>query len=81
MSDGITEARRGTYFSDNTKIPLWKTEKYTQRKPKKYKMISYIKSSLRIIGYSFIPFNLGISIILLIISEMLNIIQYIFYPK
>ena len=42
MSDGITEARRGTYFSDNTKIPLWKTEKYTQRKPKKYKMISYI---------------------------------------
>ena len=81
MSDGITEARRGTYFSSNKKVPLWKTEKYTPREPKKYKIISYIKSSLRIIGYSFIPFNLGISIILLIISEMLNIIQYIFYSK
>lgn len=82
MSDGITEARRGTYFSNNKKVPLWKTTNNTYTSnSKKHKMISYVKSGLRIIGYSFLPINLGIAMILLIISEIVSIFQNIFYSK
>jgi len=82
MSDGITESRRGTYFSGKKKMPLWKTtnNNYTSNS-KKNMILSYIKIGFRIIGYSFIPFNLVISMILLIISEMLSIIQNIFYTR
>ncbi len=82
MSDEITESRRGTYFSSNKKMPLWKTtnNNYTPNS-KKNMILSYIKTGFRIIGYSFIPFNLVISMILLIISEMLSIIQNIFYTR
>jgi len=76
MSDGITESRRGTYFSSNKKMPLWKTtnNNYTPNS-KKNMILSYIKTGFRIIGYSFIPFNLVISTILLILSEVVGIIE------
>jgi hypothetical protein len=40
-----------------------------------HKYISFIKSGIRILGYSFIPFNLAISTIILIFSEVIGIIE------
>ena len=71
MSDGITEARRGTYFSGGYEV---KTLKHTPD-PKWHKIISFIKSGIRIIGYCLIPFNLVIATIVLIFSELIGIIE------
>ena len=43
--------------------------------PKKHKAVSFIKSGIRILGYCFIPFNLVIATILLILSEVVGIIE------
>ena len=42
---------------------------------KKHQIISFIKSAIRIIGYCFIPYNLVVSAILLILSEIVGIIE------
>jgi hypothetical protein len=99
MSDGITEARRGTYFSDRNKLTglpagdnfanadLTLTGVRDHDKgsieidgqkipnPKAHQRISFAKSSIRIIGYSFIPFNLEIACAVLIFSEIIGIIE------
>tara|TARA_R110000782_G_scaffold126599_1_gene218192 strand:- start:1643 stop:1867 length:225 start_codon:yes stop_codon:yes gene_type:complete len=71
MSDGITEARRGTYFSGGYEV---KTPKHTPD-PKWHKIISFIKSGVRILGYCFIPFSLVTATFLLIFSEVIGIIE------
>ena len=73
MSDGRTEAMRGTYFSGSTRY-LPKTPNHTPD-PKWHKIISFIKSGIRIIGYGFIPFSLVTATILLILSEVIGIIE------
>jgi len=40
-----------------------------------HRRISFIKSGIRIVGYVFIPFNLVIATILLILSEVVGIIE------
>lgn len=40
-----------------------------------HKIISFIKSGIRIIGYGFIPFNLVVATIILILSEVIGIIE------
>jgi len=40
-----------------------------------HRIISFIKSGIRIIGYVFIPFNLVYATVILIISEMIGIIE------
>ena len=42
---------------------------------KKHQIVSFIKSGIRILGYSFIPFNLVIATILLILSEVVGILE------
>ena len=42
---------------------------------KKHQIVSFIKSGIRILGYVFIPFNLVVSAILLILSEIVGIIE------
>lgn len=42
---------------------------------KKHQIVSFIKSGIRILGYCFIPFNLVVSAILLILSEVVGIIE------
>ena len=94
MSDGITEARRGTYFSDKKLIPTddpqtgelnpYYKELTGKNNPldikhmpnqKWHKIISFLKSGIRILGYAFIPFNLVAATIILIISEIVGIIE------
>jgi len=73
MSDGKTEALNGTYFI-HKKI---QTVKNINQMPdqKWHRIVSFIKSGIRILGYCFIPFNLITATILLIISEMVGIFE------
>ena len=92
MSDGRTEAMRGTYFSDKRAIPTddpqtgelnpYYKELTGKENPldikhmpnqKWHKIISFIKSGVRILGYCFIPFSLVTATILLILSEVVGI--------
>ena len=43
--------------------------------PKKHQIISFVKSGIRILGYIFIPFDLGAAVTLLVVSEAVGIIE------
>ena len=43
--------------------------------PKKHQIISFIKSSIRIIGYILIPINLIAATLVLILSEVIGIVE------
>ena len=43
--------------------------------PKKHKTVSFIKSGVRLLGYVFLPFNLYIAMVILLISEIIGIIE------
>jgi hypothetical protein len=43
--------------------------------PKWHQIVSFIKSGVRIIGYCFIPFNLVVATILLVLSEIIGIVE------
>jgi len=49
----------------------------TQQLPdaRKHQIISFIKSGIRIIGYALLPVNLVMSVIFLILSEVVGIIE------
>jgi hypothetical protein len=59
--------KRASWMYPDTKI------KYPDAK--KHQIVSFIKSAVRILGYCFIPFNLVVSAILLILSEVVGIIE------
>ena len=42
---------------------------------RKHQIISFIKSGIRILGYVLLPFNLVVSVIFLILSEVVGIIE------
>ena len=43
--------------------------------PKLHQIISFVKSGVRILGYVFIPFNIGVAVTLLIVSEAVGIVE------
>ena len=43
--------------------------------PKLHQIISCVKSGVRILGYLFIPFNIGVAVTLLIVSEGIGIVE------
>ena len=63
--DGKT--RSGGLQNDNNKQEL--------PDAKKHQMISFVKSGIRIIGYMFLPFNIGVAVTLLIVSEAVGILE------
>jgi|TARA_B110000967_G_scaffold172743_1_gene183964 hypothetical protein len=71
MSDGKTEAMRGINFG--YKIPSGDIKHMPNQKW--HKIISFIKSGVRILGYCFIPFSLVTATILLILSEIIGIVE------
>ena len=42
---------------------------------RKHQIISFVKSGVRILGYIFIPFNIGVAVTLLIVSEAIGIVE------
>ncbi len=98
MSDGHTEAMRGTYFSGKSKVKhskeyydINRNRSSSQFKSvyvgddkedfkhmpnqKWHKIISFIKSGIRILGYAIIPFDLVIATGVLILSEVIGIVE------
>ena len=91
MSDGITEARRGTYWNNekyDNSIINWELHQQLNTKKSKiskdfkhmpnqkwHRYVSFIKSGVRILGYALIPFNLVAATIVLIFSEVIGIIE------
>ena len=43
--------------------------------PKLHQIISFVKSGIRILGYVFIPFDLGAAVALLVVSEGIGIVE------
>ena len=43
--------------------------------PKKHQIISFVKSGIRILGYIFIPIDLGAAVTLLVVSEAVGIVE------
>jgi|TARA_R100000084_G_C4582112_1_gene114304 hypothetical protein len=60
-----TKTVKGKIFVDGTKLP----------DPKLHQLVSFVKSGMRIIGYCFIPYNLGIAALILVLSEVVGIIE------
>ena len=89
MSDGKTEAMRGTYFSGKTadQYPIgasleeqakhtpWEEELVHMPNQRMHKIVSFIKSGIRILGYAIIPFDLVIATGVLILSEVIGIVE------
>ena len=46
-----------------------------QPNAKKHQQISFVKSAIRIIGYIFIPYDIFIAAIILVISEVIGVIE------
>ena len=43
--------------------------------PRLHQIISFVKSGVRILGYLFIPFNIGVAVTLLVVSEGIGIVE------
>ena len=43
--------------------------------PKLHQIISFVKSGIRILGYIFIPLDLGAAVTLLVVSEAVGILE------
>jgi hypothetical protein len=63
-----TEQKQNSMIRENGKIKHLPD-------PKKHKIISFIKSGIRIAGYILIPFNLDIAALVLIFSEIVGIVE------
>ena len=86
MSDGKTEAMRSINFEGKSQhygdigrnmpiqTPLYGNIKHMPNQ-KWHKIVSFIKSGVRILGYCFLPFSLVTATILLIFSEVIGIIE------
>ena len=92
MSDGKTEAMRGTYFSGKHEVKHSKEYYDVNRNRSKkdnnlipginhmpnqkwHKIISFIKSGIRIAGYVCLPFSIIAATILLVASEVVGILE------
>jgi hypothetical protein len=42
---------------------------------RKHQLISFVKSGIRILGYIFIPIDLGAAVTLLVVSEVVGILE------
>ena len=73
MSDGKTEALRGTYFGNKKPQKMQKLERIPD--PEQHQKLSFIKSGIRIAGYICIPFSIIAATILLVASEVVGIIE------
>jgi len=79
MSDGKTEAYRGTYWNSksdyNWEYKDTKVKKQELPDARKHQIISFVKSGVRILGYGLLVINLPIAVSVLILSEVIGIIE------
>lgn len=79
MSDGKTEAYRGTYWNSksdyNWEYKDTKVQKQELPDARKHQIISFIKSGVRILGYGLLVINLPIAVGVLVLSEVIGIVE------
>jgi len=94
MSDGKTEAYRGTYWNNDKyknltnnmeKRTTWKYPDTQINIPKKdedympnqykHRLVSFIKSGVRILGFGAFWWSLDIAVILLILAEIIGVAE------
>jgi len=66
------------YYEELTgKLNPMKETKNIKSMPNQYwhRIISFVKSGVRLIGYAFIPFDLLVATLILIISEIIGIVE------
>ena len=66
----MKKSKKQSWEYSDTKVNLEKLPD-----PRLHQIISFIKSGIRIIGYIFIPFDLGAAIALLVVSEGIGILE------
>ncbi len=69
----MPEDKKKSWMYSDTKFTPENELRYPD--PDKHQIVSFIKSGIRIAGYIFLPFNLVIATILLILSEVVGIIE------
>ena len=67
--------RNDEYTLDRQNVSKNPKEPLNYPDARKHQIVSFIKSGIRILGYVFIPFNLVVAAILLILSEIVGIIE------
>jgi len=79
MSDGKTEAYRGTYWNSksdyNWEYKDTKVKKQELPDARKHQIISFVKSGVRILGYGLLIINLPIAVGVLVLSEVIGIVE------
>ena len=79
MSDGKTEAYRGTYWNSksdyNWEYKDTKVKKQELPDARKHQIISFVKSGVRILGYGLLIINLPIAVGVLVLSEIIGIVE------
>ena len=72
----MRRGREWDWMYPDTKFTKSKESKKVEHPDaKKHQMVSFIKSGIRILGYGLLPFNLVASVIFLILSEIVGIIE------
>ena len=75
MQENKNGKQRKNYKKRYNKSWKYKDTKIKYPDAKKHKVISFIKSGIRIFGYALLPFHLVASVIFLILSEIVGIIE------
>jgi|TARA_R110002110_G_scaffold10320_8_gene50561 hypothetical protein len=76
MSDGKTEAYKGMKIDTESKsVYIGAEDLKHMPNQKRHRNISFLKSTVRIVGYCLIPFNLVAATVVLVLSEVIGIVE------
>ena len=75
MQENKNSKQRKNYKKRYNKSWKYKDTRVKYPDAKKHKLVSFIKSGIRIFGYALLPFHLVASVIFLILSEIVGIIE------
>ena len=75
MQENKNVKQRKNYKKRYNKSWKYKDTRVKYPDAKKHKLVSFIKSGIRIFGYALLPFHLVASVIFLILSEIVGIIE------
>tara|TARA_R100001510_G_C7508502_1_gene109157 strand:- start:68 stop:334 length:267 start_codon:yes stop_codon:yes gene_type:complete len=73
----VKDKKKKKHYKKRNNKKSWKYKDTRIKYPdaKKHKLVSFIKSGIRIFGYALLPFHLVASVIFLILSEIVGIIE------
>lgn len=75
LDDLYDRERRENYLLDRVTKHSPKLKPTNYPDARLHQIVSFIKSGVRILGYCFLPFELNIAAIILILSEVIGILE------